>query len=39
MTLNGEIVLILRHVTKFGSFRAHCVKVVKDIPNISGTEM
>ena len=28
MTLNGEMALILRYFTEFGSFRAHCVKVV-----------
>jgi len=27
MTLNGEIALILRYFTEFGSFRSHCVKV------------
>jgi len=25
MTLNGEMALILRYFTEFGSFRAHCV--------------
>jgi len=28
MTLNGEMALILRYFTEFGSFRVHCVKVV-----------
>ena len=28
MTLNGKMALILRYFTEFGSFRAHCVKVV-----------
>jgi len=28
MTLNGEMALILRDLTDFGSFWAHCVKVV-----------
>jgi len=28
MTLNGEVALILRYFTEFGSFWAHCVKVV-----------
>ena len=29
MTLNGEMALILRYFfTEFGSFQAHCVKVV-----------
>jgi len=28
MTLNGEMALMLRYFTEFGSFRAHCVKVV-----------
>ena len=31
MTLNGVMALILRYFTEFGSFRAHCVKVVEDI--------
>jgi len=28
MTLNGELALMLRYFTEFGSFRTHCVKVV-----------
>jgi len=28
MTLNGEMALILRYFTEFGSSRAHCLKVV-----------
>jgi len=32
-------VLILRYFTEFGSFRAHCVKVVEDIPKCPATEM
>jgi len=28
MTLNGKMAIILRYCTEFGSFRAHCVKVV-----------
>ena len=28
MTWNGEMALILRYFAEFGSFRAHCVKVV-----------
>ena len=28
MTLNGEMAFILRYITEFGSFRAHCIKVV-----------
>jgi len=39
MTLDGEMTLILRYFTKFGSFRAHCVKLVKDMPKLSATEM
>jgi len=39
MTLNGEMALILRYFTEFGSLRAHCVKVVEDIPKRSATEM
>jgi len=31
MTLNGVMVLILRYVTEFGSFRAYCVKVIEDV--------
>jgi len=40
MTLNVVVhALILRHFTEFGGFRAHCVKVVEDIPQLSATEM
>jgi len=28
MTMNGEMALILRYFNEFGSFQAHCVKVV-----------
>jgi len=28
MALNGEMALILRYFTEFGSFRTHCIKVV-----------
>jgi len=31
MTLKGVLVLIWRYFTEFGSFRAHCVKVVEDV--------
>ena len=31
MTLNGVMALILRYFTEFGSFRAHCVKVVEGV--------
>jgi len=31
MTLNDVMALILRYFTEFGSFRAHCVKVVEDV--------
>jgi len=37
VTLN--VALILPYLTEFGSFRAHCVKVVEDIPKLSATEM
>jgi len=37
--LNGEIALILRYITELGSFRAHCVKVIEDIPTLSATKM
>jgi len=30
VTLNGEMALILRCFIEFGSFRAHCVKVVEN---------
>jgi len=39
MTLNGVMALILRYFTEFGSFRAHCVKVVEDIPKLCATVM
>ena len=29
----------LRYFTEFGSFRAHCVKVVEDMPKLSATDM
>jgi len=31
MTLNGVMTLILSYFTEFGSFRAHCVKVVEGV--------
>ena len=31
MTLKGVMALILRYSTEFGSFRAHCVKVIEDV--------
>jgi len=31
--------VILRYFSEFGSFRAHCVKVVEDKPKVSTTEM
>ena len=34
MTLNGEMALILRYFTEFGSLRAHCVKVVDKAINM-----
>jgi len=39
MTLNGVVAVILRYFRKFGSFRAHCVKVIEGIPKLSATEM
>jgi len=39
MTLNGIMAVILRYFSEFDSFRAHCVKVVEDIPELSPTEM
>jgi len=39
MTLNGVMALILRYFTEFGSIRAHCLKVVEDIPKLSATGM
>jgi len=31
MTLNGVMAFILSYFTEFGSFRAHCLKVVEYI--------
>jgi len=31
MPLNGVMALILRYFNEFGSFGAHCVKVVEDV--------
>jgi len=39
VTLNGVMALILHYFTEFGSFRAHCVKVVEDISKLFVTEM
>jgi len=39
MTLNGVMAVILRYFTEFSSFGAHYVKVVKDTPTLSATEM
>jgi len=39
MTLNCAVALILRYFTVFGSFRAHCIKVVEDTPIYSAAEM
>jgi len=39
MTLNGVMAFILRYFTEFGSFRAHCVKVVEDTAILSAIEM
>jgi len=39
MTLNGVMAVILRYFSKLGSFRAHYIKVVKDIPKFSAIEM
>jgi len=39
MALNGVMAVILPYFTEFGSFRAHCVKVVEDKPKLSATEM
>jgi len=39
MTLNGVMALILLYFTEFGSFRAHCVKVVEDKRKLSAKEM
>jgi len=37
--LNGVMALVLRYFAEFGSFREHCVKVLKDIPKLSPTYM
>jgi len=39
MTLNGVMAVILRYLSEFGSFRAHCIKVVEDIRKRSAKEM
>jgi len=39
MTLNGEMALILRYFTEFGTSGVHCVKAVEDICKLSATEM
>jgi len=39
MTLNGVVAVIVRYFSEIGSIRAHCVKVVEDIPKLSATEM
>jgi len=39
MTLNGVMAVILHYFSEIGSFRAHCVKVVKDTPKLSLAEM
>jgi len=40
MTLNdGVMAVILRDFNELGSFRAHSVKVVQDIPKLHATEM
>jgi len=39
MNLNGVLAPILHYFTEFGSFRAHCIKVVEDILKLSATEM
>jgi len=39
MTLNGVMAVILRYFSEIGSFQAHCVNVVDDIPKLSPTEM
>ena len=31
MTLNSVTALVLRYFTEFGSFRAHCAKVVEHV--------
>jgi len=39
MALNGVMAVILRNFSEFGSFRAHCIKVIEDIPKHSETDM
>jgi len=39
MTLNGVVAVILRYFIEIDSIRAHCVKVVEDITQLSATEM
>jgi len=39
MTMNGVMAVMLRYFSEICSFRAHCVKVVEDIPKLSATEM
>jgi len=34
MTVNDVMAHILRYFIEFDSFRAHCVKVVEDIPKL-----
>jgi len=37
--MNAIMAVILRYFNEFGSFRAHCVKVVEDIPKLSAIEV
>jgi len=39
MTLNGIMAVTVHYFSEFDSFRAHCAKVVEDIPKLSTTEM
>jgi len=39
MTLNGIMAVILHYFGEFDSFRAHCIKVVENIPKLFTTEM
>ena len=39
MTLNGVMVVILRYLSEFGSFRSELRKMVEHIPKLSATEM
>jgi len=39
MTLNGEMAVILRYFSEFGSFRDALRIWVEDIPKLSATEM